>query len=274
VTVQFARLTRQLPRRWTAVGAVFAATVVVGAWLWATPPGLLGKADAIGYAVCHRIAGRSFAIAGRPLPLCARCSGMYIGALIVGVMAAASGRARAAGLPPLKVTGVLLLMLALFGVDGLNSYLTFFPNAPHAYEPHNWMRLFSGMGAGLALGAFVLPSFNATLWQRPDPQPILGNLRELGALALVAAVVAGLILTEYPAVLYLLALAGSVAVLGLLAMIHVTLWSSLLRRANMVETWRAAALPLLAGMTLAVAQVAAIDALRYAVTGTWAGFAL
>src|SRR5512136_1841670 len=52
------------------------------AWLELTPPGLLGKMDAIGYAVCHQIPGRSFFLSERQLPLCARCSGMYLGACI------------------------------------------------------------------------------------------------------------------------------------------------------------------------------------------------
>jgi hypothetical protein len=56
---------------------VAALAALLIAWLSLTPPGLLGKADAVGYAVCHRIELRSFHLDGRPLPLCARCSGMY-----------------------------------------------------------------------------------------------------------------------------------------------------------------------------------------------------
>ena len=39
---------------------VVAAVLVFTGWLMNTPPGLLGKLDAIAYAVCHRIAARSF----------------------------------------------------------------------------------------------------------------------------------------------------------------------------------------------------------------------
>ena len=51
-------------------------------WLFNTPLGLLGKADAIGYAVCHRIDLRSFHLGDRTLPLCARCTGMFLGTLV------------------------------------------------------------------------------------------------------------------------------------------------------------------------------------------------
>jgi hypothetical protein len=53
---------------------IIAFIAVLLAGLWATPPGLLGKADAIGYAVCHRIDLRSFHLGDRQLPLCARCT--------------------------------------------------------------------------------------------------------------------------------------------------------------------------------------------------------
>jgi hypothetical protein len=40
-----------------------AAIAIVFAWLSIAPPGILGKADALGYAVCHRLDERSFHLA-------------------------------------------------------------------------------------------------------------------------------------------------------------------------------------------------------------------
>ena len=77
------------PWRWLLLGFAFVLTVV---WLFLTPEGLLGKADAVGYSVCHRISVRSFHIGERPLPLCARCSGMFLGALLGLVYQAAQGK--------------------------------------------------------------------------------------------------------------------------------------------------------------------------------------
>ena len=54
-----------------------AALIAFAVWLYITPPGLLGKADAVGYAICHRIDERSFHIDDRQLPLCARCTGEF-----------------------------------------------------------------------------------------------------------------------------------------------------------------------------------------------------
>ena len=42
-----------------------AALIAFGVWFAITPPGLIGKADSIGYANCHRIDERSFHIGNR-----------------------------------------------------------------------------------------------------------------------------------------------------------------------------------------------------------------
>src|SRR5512140_2838258 len=104
------------------------AASVLFVWLVYTPAGLLGKADAIGYAVCHRIDARSFHLGDRQLPLCARCSGMYLGAVLGLVYQSALGRRRG-GLPSWRVLAVLGLFVVAFGVDGINSYLHLFPGA-------------------------------------------------------------------------------------------------------------------------------------------------
>ncbi|HVO42458.1 MAG TPA: hypothetical protein VMT34_07535, partial [Aggregatilineales bacterium] len=46
--------------RWIAVAICLAAAAVLFLWASETPPGALGKADAIAYAICHRIAERTF----------------------------------------------------------------------------------------------------------------------------------------------------------------------------------------------------------------------
>ena len=61
---------------------VMFTAIITYFWLDFAPDGLLGKMDAVGYAVCHRIDERSFHLGERALPLCARCSGMQLGALM------------------------------------------------------------------------------------------------------------------------------------------------------------------------------------------------
>ena len=70
-----------------------AAIAAVIAWFIISPEGALGKLDAIGYAVCHRIDARSFQIDERQLPLCARCTGeFYAAGIALLFQAIVSGR--------------------------------------------------------------------------------------------------------------------------------------------------------------------------------------
>ncbi|HEX2978655.1 MAG TPA: DUF2085 domain-containing protein, partial [Anaerolineaceae bacterium] len=142
---------------------VILAGVLWVSWLLNTPQGIFGKADAIGYAVCHRIDARSFHIGTRQLPLCARCSGMYLGA-VVGILYQFYAGRRRGGLPSKWMMAFFALLAAAFAVDGLNSYAHFFPRLPSLYQPNNILRLFTGSGMGLAISAFLFPVFNQTLW--------------------------------------------------------------------------------------------------------------
>src|SRR3990172_7741601 len=151
----------------TLKGSVFLAIIllVVG-WLLNTPEGLLGKADAVGYAVCHRIDLRSFHLGSRALPLCARCSGMYLGAMVGMAGLAGLGRLRYGGFPRPALLAVFGVFVAAWAIDGVNSYLTLIPGAPHAYEPNNTLRLITGTLMGLTLGMLVFTGFNQNAWRR------------------------------------------------------------------------------------------------------------
>src|SRR5829696_2214085 len=98
------------------------ALIVFAVWFSFTPPGLLGKADAVGYAICHRIGERSFHIGARQLPLCARCTGEFFSAAI-SLLFFALVSPKKSGMPNWKIGAPLVLFFLAFGIDGSNSYL-------------------------------------------------------------------------------------------------------------------------------------------------------
>jgi uncharacterized membrane protein len=253
--------------------AAFAALVFV-VWLLNTPEGLLGKADAIGYAICHRIETRSFYIGDRPCPLCARCMGIYLGALIGLVGMAVFGRGRAGQLPPRGLLLVLFGFVGLMGLDGLNSYVGFFPGVPQLYEPQNWLRAVTGMLNGLAMAGLVYPILNQTLWQNWEDRPALANGRQLLGLLAVGAMVIALLLSNNAVVLYPLALLSVVGVVAMLVALNTTLLLVIFRRENTAQGLRGALLPLVAGFALAFTQIGLVDAARFAVFQSWGGLPL
>jgi len=242
-------------------------------WLLNTPPGILGKADAVGYAVCHRIDLRSFHLGERQVPLCARCTGMYLGA-VLGIGFQAWRKPRRAGSPRPSVLIALGLLAAAFAFDGINSYLHLIPGTPRLYEPQNWLRLFTGSGMGLALAGMLYPAFNQTFWKHSDPRPALENLGSLGVLVALASLLNLLVMTENPLVLYPLALISAAGVLLVLTTVYSLVWLMLFRAENRLERLSQAWLPLLGGFGAALLQIVVLDWLRYLLTGTWDGFHL
>ena len=247
---------------------------VLLAWLIYTPHGLLGKADAVGYAVCHRIDLRSFHLGERTLPLCSRCTGMYLGSTLAFAYLLIRGRGRAGEFPSRGLMVVLGLLAAAFAVDGVNSYLSFFPGAPQLYSPNNTFRLLTGTGLGLGMGVLVLPGFNQAVWTTWRRERSLSSVLDLALLVVAALGVDLLVLTENPLVLYPLALISSLGVVILLTCVYTMLALLLTGRENKIAGLRQLALPAVAGFTLALVQIAALDVVRYALTGTWNGFSL
>lgn len=247
--------------------------LILLAWLLNTPPGLLGKADAIGYAVCHRIDLRSFHLGDRQLPLCARCSGMYLGAMI-GLLWQAFTSPRWMGSPPKRVIIVLGIFLFAFAVDGINSFVSLFPGAPQLYPPSNSMRLLTGTGMGLVIAAALFPAFNASVWQQSDIRPAIGGLRRLGVIIILAILLDLFILTENPLLLYPLAIISAAGVLVLLTLVYTMLWLVVLKRENRYNGFEELIIPLIGGFGLALIQIGILDWLRYLLTGTWDGFHL
>lgn len=264
---------RPIPRRLALLVGV-AAVGVLFAWIMGTPTGLMGKLDAVGYAICHRIDARSFQINGIPMPLCARCTGIYLGVMTSFLVMFASGRTRVSRLPPAKVIAVLVFFVAVMGFDGINSYIHLFPGASGLYEPHNWLRLVTGMYCGVAMFNVVFPVFNGVVWRNADPQRGINNLRELAGLCAVAGCVVLLVLTERPVFLWVFGFLSTIGVVLILTMIGTVLFLSITRFDRNAIAWRHLMIPLMAGLTIAVIEIGAIDIVRYALTGTWNGFPL
>ena len=241
------------------------------AFALATPPGLLSKADMVAYAVCHQIESHSFVIAGTQLPLCARCTGTFLGAL-VGLFGQGFvlRRRRAAAFPPPGVLTILVGFTILWAADGLNSYLALI-GGPHAYEPANALRLITGALNGLTMSALVYVVVNVSLWRFPREEPNIRGWRDLALLLLLESGLVGVVLSRQRFLLYPLALLSAAAVLTLLTSVNTVIAVILLGRENSVESAREALLPIAVGLLLCLVQIALIDLLRYRLTGTLQG---
>jgi uncharacterized membrane protein len=255
-----------------------AAIAALAAWFYIAPPGILGKADAIGYAVCHRIDERSFQILGRQLPLCARCTGEFNAAAIALIFQGFVSRKRSQ-LPKRGIIAIMVAFFLAFGIDGSNSYLYLLKQSspgildaiPNLYIPNNILRLFTGSGMGIALGAVLYPVVQQTLWRQIDERPAL-EWKSFGILTAIVLVMNLLVLTDSLIVLYPVAILSALGVLGLLTMVFTILWMIIMRLENSFDKPGQLWLSASAGLTLALLLILGIDLFRYQLTGTWSGF--
>ena len=254
--------------RLSLVAVALALTIIILA-IQLPPSSVLGKADMVGYAICHRIPERSFFFNGRQLPLCARCTGTFLGAVLGLTAMLVYGRRRASRLPSVPILGMLVLFTGAWGFDGLNSYLTFFPGAPHLYEPRNWLRLTTGLLNGLTLIVFIFPIFNFTLWREPTGERVIKSPWELLVLLPVVALLVFVIHGEVVgALLYPLALISSLGVVMMLTILNSMIATLVLGREGYAQNWRQALIPLSVGAALALVEMGGLVALRAYLTTT------
>ncbi len=242
--------------------------VMVGAGL-GLRHGPLGLMRGVGYAVCHQITVRSYIFGTWVMPLCARCTGQYLGAMTGFFLAWRWGRLRAAGLPPRGILITLILFLAAWALDGINSYIYLLTQTPFLYTPHNLLRLITGMGQGVAVSMLFLPFFNQVFWHAPDPHPVLTRWRDLLVILGLTALLTLAVNSRWPILFYPLAVlstAGVVLLLSLVGSLIMVLW---MKAENQATTWWDFGRFWLPGLALATLLIVGMDALRSGAEQRW-----
>lgn len=240
---------------------------VLAAWLVFTPPGLDGKLHAAGYSVCHQWDDHSYSIGGVMLPLCARCTGTFLGLFISLVYLAT--RRRRSGFPSKPKIAVLVLFFLFFAVDGINSTLAFLPGLNPLYPPSNLFRLSSGMLMGIALANLVMALWNQTLWVESDPVALLNEWKQLGLLVLIGAAAGILIVADIGWLYYPVAILSVSGIFLVLSMVYSLLWAIILKQENTLHLFSDGLRIFVMGITTAIIQVGALDLLRYSLSGSW-----
>jgi len=242
-------------------------------WLINTPPGLLGKTDAAGYAVCHRITSHSFYFGDRPFSLCARCTGQYLG-FLWGITALFTWAKKRSGFPPRLIVALMGFLSLLYLFDGLNSVLHLYPGLQRwaLYEPNNTLRLFSGLGMGITISGILYPLLGQSIWRDVSLKPAFEGLKAWGIFFGGGFLVGLLVLSGNPLILYPLILLSAAGLMLLLSLLYAMIWIILAKKDNGFSSWQELGWWVMAGFASALVQIAAIDFVRYQLTGTWSGF--
>jgi uncharacterized membrane protein len=244
------------------IGALALGVLVLLSPLWHLP--FLDKLDLVGSAVCGRLPDHSFYVAGRQLPLCARCTGTFTGALLGFLGVLLLGKRKAAQMPPAPVVGLLIGFIFLMAIDGLNSYLSLLLGRSLLYPPHNLLRLATGTLHGLALSMIVFPILNFTLWKEPDNEPALSGFKDLAKIVLLLALPMVLLVQARPDfLLYPIAVVSVTGVLTMLTVVNSMIVVIATRREAMAVPWWDAAWPMALGFAATLVELAAIAVVRW-----------
>jgi uncharacterized membrane protein len=140
------------------------AALVVGIVLWvaaiaAAPLAITSTNRAVSVAaamiygagarVCHQRPERCFSIAGRPLPVCARCTGLYAGAAIAAPLALLL----ASGLSGSRARRLVFLA-------AMPTIVTWSLEAAGVAHPSNLVRAIAGLPLGFAAGWLVIATLH------------------------------------------------------------------------------------------------------------------
>lgn len=134
----------------------------------------------LGYGLCHQLPERSFFGGGTQVPVCARDTGIYLGFVVsLALISLLHRPGRPKQFPGVAGFVAIILMITAMGVDGVSSYGGFRTTT-------NDLRLITGILAGFAMAAIVVPMLNDELWVRATNERVLSPLGRL--LAWLAAV--------------------------------------------------------------------------------------
>lgn len=251
------------PPSWLVIGLGAAYALALGGLSFVPGGTLIQRLSALDAGICAQIPSHTFHLARQALPLCARNTGIYVGFASTVLVLRSTGRLRASRLPGGWVAIVLGLAVAAMAVDGFNS-LFLDLRLPHLYQPHNLLRLATGLGTGTAMAAFLVPVANGLIWRDDDARASFASFREL-AVMLPVLVLGFLVVAAqmgwslYPLALY--STAGLVTALSLINMVFVLGFG---KRLNQIDTYRQLFPVFTFTVALAIVELVALSALKTA----------
>jgi uncharacterized membrane protein len=217
--------------------------------------------------VCHQFPAHSLVIGGQTLPLCARCTGTFLGVPAGLVALWVAGQGRRSGMPRGPIWLALALPVAAWALDGVNSFASEVIGRAWLYAPSNALRLVTGMGLGLVLSALLYPTIHYAMgWEACD-EPVLSRPRLVAALPLAGCTLVAALLAAPGAAYTLWAIVLAAAAVGVLALVNGIMIILVLNKEGTAKTWGSAVPYAAAGLTAALAEMGVLALVRHAILG-------
>jgi hypothetical protein len=125
---------------------------------------------------------------------------------------------------------------------------------------------------GVVISGILYPLIGQSIWRDVSLKPAFEGLRAWGILFGGGVLVGLMVLSGNPLILYPLILLSAVGLMLLLILLYALIWIILAKKDNSFTSWQELGWWGMAGIASALVQIAAIDFVRYQLTGTWSGF--
>ena len=229
------------------------------------PPGasLLDRLRWLDSGICAQIPTHSFYPGGERLPLCARNTGIYLGFIVTLILLYSTGRGRAQQLPPWPMIVMLACGVIALAIDGFNS-LALDLGLPHLYQPHNLLRLATGLVTGLAMALLALQILNQLFWRGYNQQHSLPTWKSLLVYLPVLILCFFAVASQSIFVLYPLALLSTAGILTALSSINLIFIVALSKRSETFEYYRQLLPFFILALILALGEMLALAQLKLA----------
>jgi len=225
------------PPQWLIVALVAVFVTAFAALLFAPGGTFIERLRALDGGICAQVPSHSFFPGGQQLPLCSRNTGIYLGFALTFLTLLAAGRLRAARMPGYGAIAVLTLAVLALAVDGFNS-LFLDLHLPHLYQPHNLLRLATGLGTGTAMAAFLIPAANSLIWQVNDKRSSFASLRALAWMLPVLALGFLAVGSQTSWLLYPIAILSSAGLVTALSLVNLTFLLGVSNVMGYFRSWR------------------------------------
>jgi uncharacterized membrane protein len=251
------------PPTWLIIALALAYIAVLAVLAFLPGATLIERLRALDGGICAQAPGHSFWPGGQQLPLCSRNTGIYSGFTATLLVLLVSGRIRASSFPGRWVLVVLAAAVVFMAEDGFNS-LFLDLGLPHFYQPHNLLRLFSGLGTGVAMCAIIVPVANTLIWREDDTRSSFKSLRNLAVLLPLLLLIFLAASSPNAFVLYPIAIFSSLGLVMALTLVNVVFVLGLTNQVGRFASWRQLFPFLSMALILAVIELMVLFSLKTA----------
>jgi uncharacterized membrane protein len=241
---------------------IVTSTAVFLSWnfLSHTQPGCYSKIAAVGSSVCHQLPSHSFSMGSLQFPVCARCTGLYMGSFFGITYGLLSGKKRA--LPKKGFLILLAIIFLLWGGDGLNAFVDEVLNRQVIYQTTNFTRLVTGYGMGLVMSTALVTLFNNTIWKVGQDRPIIENIYQLIGYALLCAISSIMLLGKQKILFKIAAYITIFTILSIITLLYTIFWVIIWKKENQYENFQDLLIFLVLGFATAMGQITIFSNLR------------